>query len=122
VQANYTYSEGGTSEGLEVPFNSKNTFNVTPFYENDRFSARVTYSWRDKYLRAIGLNGIATTNDAYTQVDASLGFKVNEYLELTLEGLNLLDETQYRYAGTEDRPLGVYRNGRRYFLNARVKF
>lgn len=122
LMTNYTYSDGGTSEGLEVPFNSKNVFNITPFYENDRFSARLTYSWRDKYFRAIGVDGVVTTNDEYTQVDASLGFKVNEYLELTLEGLNLLDETQYRYAGTEDRPLGIWRNGRRYFLNARVKF
>ncbi|WP_242107982.1 TonB-dependent receptor [Luteimonas aquatica] len=122
IMSNYTYSEGGTSGGLEVPFNSKNTFNITPFYENDRFSARLTYSWRDKYFRAIGVDGAVTTNDDYAQVDTNLTYRVNEYLELSLQGLNLLDETQYRYAGKEDRPLGLYRNGRRYFINARVKF
>lgn len=122
LQANYTYSDGGTSDGLEVPFNSKNTVNLIPFYEKGRFSARVAYGWRDTYFRAIGLDGVATTNDAYAQVDASIGFKLNEHVEFTLEGLNLLDETQYRYAGSEDKPLGFYRNGRRYFANVRFKF
>lgn len=122
LQANYTYSDGGTSEGLEVPFNSKHTVNLTPFYENDRFSARLTYSWRDKYFRAIGLDGVVTTNDGYSQLDAGIGYRINENVELTLEGLNLLDETQFRYAGTEDRPLSIVRNGRRYFVNARFRF
>lgn len=122
LQTNYTYSDGGTSDGLEVPFNSKHTFNLIPFYEKGRFSARVAYGWRDTYFRAIGLDGVATTNDAYAQVDASVGFKLNEHVEFTLEGLNLLDETQYRYAGSENKPLGFYRNGRRYFANVRFKF
>lgn len=122
LQANYTYSDGGTDEGLEVPFNSRHTVNLTPFYENERFSARLTYSWRDKYFRAIGLDGVATTNAAYAQLDARIGLRINENIELSLEGLNLLDETQYRYAGTEDRPLAILRNGRRYFANARFKF
>lgn len=122
VQANYTWSDGGTSDGMEVPFNSRNTVTLTPFYENDRFTARLTYSWRDKYLRAIGLGGVATTNASYTQLDASIGYRVNDHLEFTLEGLNLLDETQRRYAGVESRPLGFMRNGRRYFVNARFRF
>lgn len=122
IQTNYTYSDGDTDEGLEIPFNSKHAFNVTPYFETDRFSARVTYSWRDKYFRQIGRNGVAVTNDEYAQLDAQIGWKLTENVELTLEGLNLLDETQYQYAGQEDRPLAIYKNGRRYFAGVRFAF
>ncbi|MGH8031529.1 MAG: TonB-dependent receptor domain-containing protein, partial [Luteimonas sp.] len=122
LQANYTYSNGGTDDGLEVPFNSRHTVNFTPYYENDLFSARLTYSWRDTYFRAIGLDGVATTNAPYAQLDASLGFKISKNIEFSLEGLNLLDETQYRYAGSDDRPLSFTRNGRRYFAHWRFRF
>ncbi len=122
LMTNYTYSSGDTDEGLEIPFNSEHSFNVTPYYENERFSARVTYSWRDKYFRQIGRNGVAVTNDEYAQLDAVLGYKITDRIELTFEGLNLLDETQYQYAGQEDRPLSIYKNGRRYFVGVRFAF
>jgi iron complex outermembrane receptor protein len=122
ILANYTYADGSTREGLEIPFNSKNAINITPYYENERFSARLTYAWRDKYFREIGRNGVAVTNDDYTQLDAQIGFRITDNLEITAQGLNLLDETQYQYAGNEDRPLAIYKNGRRYFLGLRFQF
>jgi iron complex outermembrane recepter protein len=119
VQANYTYADGSTDEGLEIPFSSKHTVNLTPYYDDGRLSARLTYGWRSKYFREIGRNGVAVTNDEYTQLDAAIGFRVTDNFEITAQGLNLLDETQYAYAGDESRPLSIYKNGRRYFAGVR---
>lgn len=119
VQANYTYADGGTDEGLEIPFSSKHTLNLTPYYDDGRLNARLTYGWRSKYFREIGRNGVAVTNDDYTQLDASIGWRLTGQLELTAQVLNMLDETQYEYAGDESRPLAIYKNGRRYFAGVR---
>jgi iron complex outermembrane recepter protein len=119
IQANYTYADGSTDEGLEVPFSSEHTVNLTPYYDDGRLSTRVTYGWRSKYFREIGRNGVAVTNDAYAQLDAAVGFRVTEAIELTLQALNILDETHYEYAGEKDRPLAIYKNGRRYFAGVR---
>jgi iron complex outermembrane receptor protein len=119
VQANYTFADGGTDEGLEIPFSSKHTVNLTPYYDDGRVNARLTYGWRSKYFREIGRNGQAVTNDEYTQLDASFGFRLTNNIELTAQVLNVLDETQYEYAGDENRPLAIYKNGRRYFAGVR---
>jgi len=119
IQANYTFADGKTDDGLEVPFSSRHTINLTPYYDDGRWNARITYGWRSKYFREIGRNGVAVTNDAYTQLDAAVGFRLTDNIELTAQILNLLDETQLQYAGSADMPLAVYKNGRRYFAGVR---
>jgi iron complex outermembrane recepter protein len=119
LQANYTFADSGTDEGNEIPFSSKHTINLTPYYDDGRLNARVTYGWRSKYFREIGRNGQAVTNDEYAQLDAAFGFRLTDNIELTAQVLNALDETHYEYAGQEDRPLSIYKNGRRYFAGVR---
>lgn len=119
VQASYTFADGGTDEGLEIPFSSKHSVSFTPYYDDGRLNARVTYGWRSKYFRQIGRNGVAVTNDDYGQLDLSIGYYLTDNIEITAQALNLLDETTYQYAGVENRPLAIYNNGRRYFVGLR---
>jgi iron complex outermembrane receptor protein len=119
IQANYTYADGSTDEGLQIPYSSKHTINLTPYYDNGTINARVTYGWRSKYFREIGRNGVAVTTDEYAQLDASFGWRLTDNIELTAQILNMLDETHYEYAGEENRPLNIYQNGRRYFAGVR---
>lgn len=119
IQANYTYADGATDEGLEIPFSSKHTINLTPYYDNGTINARLTYGWRSKYFREIGRNGVAVTNDEYAQLDASFGYRLTDNIELTAQVLNMLDETHYEYGGQENMPLAIYKNGRRYFAGVR---
>jgi iron complex outermembrane receptor protein len=119
VQMNYTYADGSTDEGLQIPFSSKHTVNLTPFYDDGRLNARLTYGWRSKYFREIGRNGVAITNDEYASLDASFGWRLTDNIELTAQLLNILDETHYEYAGDESRPLNIYKHGRRYFAGVR---
>lgn len=119
IQANYTYADGSTDEGLQLPYSSKHTINLTPYYDNGTINARLTYGWRSKYFREIGRNGVAVTTDEYAQLDASFGWRLTDHIELTAQILNMLDETHYDYAGEENRPLDIYQNGRRYFAGVR---
>ncbi|MFC4311371.1 TonB-dependent receptor [Steroidobacter flavus] len=119
LQANYTYADGTTDEGLQIPFSSKHTINLTPYYDNGTINARLTYGWRSKYFREIGRNGVAVTTDEYAQLDAAFGWRLTDNIELTAQILNMLDETHYEYAGEESHLLNLYKNGRRYFAGVR---
>ena len=119
--ANYTYSDSSTDAGRPLPFNSEHQVNLSPFFENDWFSARITYAYRSKYFTNVDRGDDLWTRD-YASVDASLGFKVNDNLRITLDAMNLLDEPYHSYATTERLTRGVYRSGRRYLASLRVTF
>jgi iron complex outermembrane recepter protein len=61
--------------------------------------------------------GVALTNDECAQFDASVGFGLTASIELTVQMLNMLDETHYEYAGDENQPL--YKNDSRSFAGVR---
>src|SRR5690606_22309058 len=112
IVANYTYSDGEATNGRPLPYNSKNQFNFSPFYENEKFSARVTYNWRDKYFTNVSGGRDLWTMD-YTSVDASVAYKINDHLTVALEGMNLLDEKYHSYSQVEQLTRGAYLSGRR---------
>ncbi len=119
--ANYTYSDGETDTGNPLPYNSKNQLNVSPFFENDAFSARVTYSWRSRYFTNVDRGDELWVRD-YASLDASLAWRFHDHLSITLDAMNLLDEAYHQYATTERLTRGVYRTGRRYMASLRFNF
>jgi iron complex outermembrane receptor protein len=121
VIANYTYSDGEASGGLPLPYNSKNQFNISPYFENDRFTARITYNWRDKYFTRINGSQQLWTMD-YHSLDASVSYKITNNLSVGLEGMNLLDEQYHSYFGAEKLLNGAYKSGRRYMASLRFAF
>ena len=121
VITNYTYADGKSDTGAPLPYNSKGQLNVSPFFENDRWTARLTYSYRSKYFTNID-RGDALWTRAYTSLDATLGFKINDHLTVSLDGMNLLDEVYHSYATDERLTRGAYRTGRRYMATLRFQF
>ncbi|TWT22425.1 TonB-dependent receptor [Luteimonas marina] len=127
IQANYTYSDAEASNGDPMPWTSENQYNISPFFENDRWSARLTYSWRSKYYTQVDRGNYLVTSD-YESLDASIGFRINDRLSLSLDGMNLLDSEYYTYAdvpgvaNTEKLVRGLYRTGRRYMASLRMQF
>lgn len=119
--ANYTYSDGEATGGRPLPFNSKNQYNISPFFENEKWNARVTYNWRDKYFTRVVTGHDVWTMD-YTSLDASIAYKVNDHLSVGLEGMNLLDEKYHSYFGDERLLNGAYLSGRRYMASLRFQF
>jgi TonB-dependent receptor len=102
---------------------SKEQFNATLYYEDSRFSARASVSYRGPFNDA----GSATGNifegyEAITNVDASLRYKLTDSLELSVEGTNLTDAYRQRWVDVDVRR--NYENnhyGRTILLGARFK-
>jgi iron complex outermembrane receptor protein len=123
VNANYTYTDGDTDTDTPMFGTSKNTYNLAAFFENNDFSARVSYSYRDKFYAGAS-RATPFYQDDFATLSASLGYKVNETLSISLDGLNLNDPKSKYYTDTTAGflPYAVYSNGRQYYLNLRAKF
>jgi TonB-dependent receptor len=87
---NNTFLDPGALEGL-----SKHTFNLVGLYEKENFplSLRVAYNWRSKYLvTAIDCCVyLPVWQKSAGFLDASARYKVNENIEVSIEGQNLLN-------------------------------
>lgn len=125
VVANYTYSDGSTSHtwadgSNNLVGNSKDTYNVGAYFENDTFGARLSYSYRSSFL--IGLSGANPYyQDDFGTLSAALSYKVNDHLSFSFDALNLNDPT-IKYYQSAAIPTSFYSNGRQYYLNARLSF
>jgi TonB-dependent receptor len=104
---------------------SKGAYNGTLYYEDPKFEARVSLAYRGEYL-AGGPNSqgnLWTIQESETRVDASTGYNVNEYLKLSLEGLNLTDSPFSQLVDTTGRRRLLYnKTGRTYPLGARFTY
>lgn len=83
-----TALDPGTLEGL-----SKHTVNLVGMYEKGPISARVAYNWRSKYLvTAIDCCVYLPVWQKSTgYLDASVRYRLNDAIELSLEGSNILN-------------------------------
>ena len=134
VQLNYTYvdseiqylsSSGAPSAKGPMVGLSKNAWNATVYYDNDRFSARVSAAYRDEYMNNVpgregtDMEGTAAT----TTVDASLAYNISENLSVSLEALNLTDEWSDLWMDSaRNMPIAYTHTGRQYLLGFRYKF
>jgi len=118
--ANYTWADGELDDGGEMLNSSKNTWNLTGFYEDERFSARLAYSYRSAYKAGVD-RGASQHVDSMPSLAASVNVKLTEHLTLTFDALNLTNETIKMYAENKDRPRAFYSNGRTFYLGLRGK-
>ncbi len=96
---------------------------MSPYYEKGPFSARVTYNWRSDYLAGGFVSGAPPASvDSYSDLGLSLGWRFNDYLQLTFDAQNLLDETYFQHLGDESLPANRYTTGRRYQAALQFKF
>ena len=126
LEANYTYMKGHLMEdGKKNPFQgmSKNAYNIVGLYERGPWSARVAYNWRSEFVdtynyRALGLDLIVKP---IKTADASLSYKINDNMGVTLDVENMLDRTYNDYHGIETNPRDVRRYDRTIGLSLRWK-
>ena len=118
LQANYSYQDSDTSSvdvsgaALNLPYLSKHTVNVIPYFESGPFQARLSYNYRTAYFRTIGRLGSREMVAPYNQLDASASLAITNGIILSVNAQNLLDETYLQYNATKDRPTAFYKNGR----------
>ncbi|GLQ21407.1 TonB-dependent receptor [Algimonas porphyrae] len=142
VQATYTYVDGEqvpqSDNGIQrqpfaglvgFPGISQDTINLTGFYENDLFSARLAYNWRSEFAvtaRDVIFPFSPIIGESTGQLDGSFFYNVTDNLKLGVQGVNLLDEVTetsqvINFQGDTVRRSGI-RNDRRFSVIARVNF
>jgi iron complex outermembrane receptor protein len=121
IQANYSYADSSTDEGLNLPYLSKHTVNVIPYFESGPVQARLSYNHRSAYFRQIGRLNSVDMVAPYDQLDFSASLAVNKLVTLTVNAQNLLDSTYIQYSGTRDTPTAFYKNGRTFAASISVR-
>ncbi len=102
---------------------SKKTFNATLYYEDAKFSARASVSYRGPYIDAnSGTGNVFEGYNSTVNVDASVRYKLTDWVELSLEGTNLTDEYRDRYTDFDaNRNYEFNHFGRTFLVGARFK-
>ncbi len=100
-----TESEATLPDGRDVPFlkQSDTIWNVAIGYDNGPWDLRISANYRGDYLdELVDENLDRMTNDRLL-VEASAKYRVNDNLQIYLEGKNLTDEPEHYYFGDESR-------------------
>lgn len=128
INANYTMLDsslaGESDLGVKTPMPglADKTYNLTLYYENERFDARVSYNHKSEYVESIGYNLYPIYRDAYGQVDFSLGYRLADNVKLSLKGINLTNEATTGYTMDASFPTMYELSGRRISLGIRADF
>jgi len=128
---NYTYADGKQTSNVQpnpdgspgddrLVGTSKNTYNVTGYFENKMFSARVAYTYRSAFFSGLD-RSTAFSQDAIGTLSAALGYTMNDHFSITFDAMNLNNPTLKYFALNETQPRAFYLNGRQYYLNFRFK-
>ncbi len=152
VSINYTYANGHSTGGTFL-YNpdgtlgnnvaagsrplfgtSKNTANLSVYYENTHWNARVNYTYRSKFYDGMMSNsGAGMPLLPYWQagqgyLSLSAGYRLNDHVSFTFDAMNL-NNPRLRYfikgsqAGLafDEAPEAFYVNGRQYYFNVNFK-
>ena len=141
VAANYTYSDSDSdqltsfSTSAPIPGVSKNAVTAQLYYERFGFSARASYSWRDKALNDSLVGSTFSFPDQtgtlktyqiyqapYGQLDMQVGYDFGTHFGIFASVQNLTDEAQHTYLQWPNQPFTYDQSGRRYFLGVKGKF
>ena len=141
--ANYTYSQSTTDSATTsfsydspIPGVSKNSITGTLYYERFGFSARASYSWRDKAVNDSLVGATFPIPDAaapgkeligqvyqapYGQLDGQVGYDFNRHVGVFVSVQNLTDSVQHTYLQWPNLPFTYDDSGRRFFLGVKGK-
>jgi iron complex outermembrane receptor protein len=122
MATNYTYINAADADGNPVVGASKNTANISGYYEDNHFNARLAYTWRSSFYSGLD-RSTAFFQDSTGTLAATLGYKYNDNIAFTLDGMNL-NNPILKYYGQqgESQPERFYENGRQYYLNVHLKY
>lgn len=125
IIANYTKVDSKVDEsGLSLTGQSDDSYNFTLFYEDDKISTRLAYSYRGEFntRNDDDFNGIRY-RDETANLDFSASYQWTDNLRFTLEGINLTDEPQIDWmAPGIDRLIETQYTGRLWFVGASYRY
>jgi TonB-dependent receptor len=104
---------------------SKNAYNATLYYERGPVQARVSANYRDEYLTAVpgrynqDVQGVPET----LFVDASASYKINDNLSVSVDAINLGNETDLSFIDSKVQRFENYRiGGRQFYVGVRYTY
>jgi len=110
-----------TNESLPFPGLSRLSYNYSLYFENERFGARASYNWREKWLiTPSGRGALAEFNEDFGSLDASVSYNIMPQLTVFLEAINLLNDQRIEH-NTALRRIANETYGSRYFLGVRAR-
>ena len=131
MQANYTIVDSSAEFDPQAFVQTVNLIglsdsaNLVGFYEADRWQVRAALNWRDEFLfseNQLRTQGEPVFFDAYTQIDVSGSFDINDQFSVFGEVLNLTGEDQLQRGRFTDQFLFNNDQEPRYTVGVRGKF
>jgi iron complex outermembrane recepter protein len=128
VQANATFVSGDVDADRDIIGQSfalpglSDSRNLSVFWENERFSTRLAYNWRDEYLAGFDQFSAPVYTEAYDQWDFILSWFATPQLTVFVEGINITEETQRTYSRYKEQFISGNQYGARYSIGARYRF
>ncbi|GAA4217352.1 TonB-dependent receptor [Sphingomonas endophytica] len=127
IDYNFVLTNGSVVALQSVP---KYTYSITGFYEKGPFSLRGSYNYRSKTggPQRNTLNDEISYFAAQGYLDATVAFKINDYIELRVDALNITNENTYTFYQNPSKSVGEthrdnsYFNGRTFSFGIRGKF
>lgn len=126
VSANLTLtdSESTLPDGRTVSFlNQADTvWNLALGYDKGPWDLRISANYRGNNLDELIDADLDRTIDDRTLVEASAKYRVNDHLQLYVEGKNLTDAPEYYYFGSESRLMQYDEFGSSFIFGARLTY
>ena len=121
----YLNASGGVAAIADLTGLSHRSANATLYYEDSRWSMRVSAAYRSKYLTKVP--GTETGTDVEgtngtMNVDASVQYTLNKHVKLTLEGINLTDQYQDQYIDSRNLLSVYHHTGTEYLFGVRYTY
>ncbi|HEY6456545.1 MAG TPA: TonB-dependent receptor [Steroidobacteraceae bacterium] len=105
---------------------SKDTAGAVLYYEDSKWSVRVSGAYRSRYLTQVPGQEVGTSADGFDatfNLDASLQYNVTSHFRVTLEGTNLTDQFESEFDDTSrDLPYYYHHTGRQILFGARYQY
>ncbi|HEY0864927.1 MAG TPA: TonB-dependent receptor [Lacunisphaera sp.] len=93
---------------------AKSVGNVAVFYQKNGWNARLSYTFRDKYLSELAGQGIDVYFDDDSRLDLQVGYKLRGGLTVQFSANNLQNSPELQYHGSASRALFYADTGRFY--------
>jgi iron complex outermembrane recepter protein len=130
VLLNYTiadskvsYPGGITGQLLGL---SRSSANGTFYYEDSKWSARVSAAYRSKYLTRVPGQETGTDADGVDptfNLDTSVQYTLNPHIKLSVEALNLTNQYENQFNDTRyDLPTFYHQVGREVLVGVRYQY
>jgi TonB-dependent receptor len=123
VNTNAEYDIASFDQGFAL-VGLSDSYNLVGFYENEKFTVRLAYNYRDKFLQSLDQGGVAepTFVDDYGQLDLSATYNLTDNVSLFFEGINLTGEETLWHGRFSNHFLLAEESGPRYALGVRASF